>query len=164
MPRPAAYAILLAILCLPAAASGHGREPAVPPADSIDASAQPAAAVVDAFSAALRSLDVANAGKLLAEDALVLESGNGEHSRAEYLATHAGADAMFLQQATVRRLRRVARCLGNLAWVATESEVSTQREGKPVALRSTETMVLLRTPAGWRIVHIHWSSARTPAP
>lgn len=163
MPCRAADALLFALLLLPVAASGHGRVPAVPPADSIDASALPAAAAVDAFSAALKSLDVAKAGALLADDALVLESGNAERSRAEYLAAHAGADAIFLQQATVRRLHRVARCAGNLAWVATESEISTQREGKPVLLRSTETMVLRRTTAGWRIVHIHWSSARAPA-
>ena len=109
------------------------------------------------------SLDVTKAGALLADDALVLESGNAERSRAEYLAAHAGADAIFLQQASVRRIHRVARAAGNLAWVATESEISTQRDGKPVVLRSTETMVLRRTTAGWRIVHIHWSSARTPA-
>ena len=163
MPCRAARALLLALVFLPVAASGHGPGPAIPPADSIDASALPAVAVVDAFSAALGSLDVTKAGALLADDALVLESGHAERSRAEYLAAHAGADAIFLQQATIRRLHRLARCAGNLAWVATESEISTPGDGKPVVLRSTETMVLRRTAKGWRIVHIHWSSARTPA-
>ena len=163
MPRLAIVALLAILSCPPAAASAHPTtQTTASSADRIDAAAAPAVAVVDAFSAALASLDVARAGGLLADDVLVLESGGAERSRAEYLAAHAGADALFLQQATVRRLRRSARAAGGLAWVATESQVTTQRDGKPVALRSTETMVLRRTSAGWRIVHIHWSSARAP--
>jgi ketosteroid isomerase-like protein len=32
-------------------------------------------------------------------------------------------------------------------------------KGKPVDRLTTETMVLRKTPDGWRIVHVHWSSA-----
>jgi ketosteroid isomerase-like protein len=34
-------------------------------------------------------------------------------------------------------------------------------DGKPLDLITTETMVLTREPEGWRIRHIHWSSARS---
>lgn len=47
---------------------------------------------------------------------------------------------------------------GATAWVGTESEVHTSKDGKALTLLSTETMVLKQTAAGWRIVHIHWSS------
>jgi ketosteroid isomerase-like protein len=164
MSRRAVVAVLAVLWCSPGAASAHGPGRADAATDPIDPAAGPAVAVVDAFSAALASRDVARAGALLADDVLVLESGGAERSRAEYLAEHAGADAAFLGQATVRRLHRSARTAGALAWVATESDIATQRDGKPVHVRSTETMVLRRTAAGWRIVHIHWSSAKpTPA-
>jgi ketosteroid isomerase-like protein len=42
--------------------------------------------------------------------------------------------------------------------VGTESELHASKDGKPITLLSTETMVLKNTPNGWRIVHIHWSS------
>ena len=32
-------------------------------------------------------------------------------------------------------------------------------KGKPLDLSTTETMLLRRTNGGWKIVHVHWSSA-----
>ena len=54
--------------------------------------------------------------------------------------------------------RRIARSAGDLAWIGSESELHASKDGKPVTLLSTETMVLRKTGADWRIVHIHWSS------
>ncbi|WP_379655388.1 nuclear transport factor 2 family protein [Pseudoxanthomonas sp. UC19_8] len=48
--------------------------------------------------------------------------------------------------------------MGELAWVGSESELHASKDGKPLTLLSTETMVLKRGTQGWRIVHIHWSS------
>jgi hypothetical protein len=44
--------------------------------------------------------------------------------------------------------------------VATESELHLQKDGKPVTMLSTETMLLQRRAAVWKIVHIHWSSRK----
>ena len=99
------------------------------------------------------------AGSYLAQDVLILESGSAEHSRQEYLGGHARHDAAFLKDARIEVGKRIARIDGDTVWVGTESELRTSSKGKPVALTSTETMVLKRMLDGWRIVHIHWSSS-----
>lgn len=114
--------------------------------------------IVERFNIALGSGDLETVEKLLAPDVLVLESGGAERSRDEYLGHHAVSDAEFLQGAHRRLVRQRARTTGELAWVGSESELHTQRDGMPLTVLSTETMVLRQTPEGWRIVHIHWSS------
>ncbi len=114
--------------------------------------------VVDAFSAAIKAVKLPEAEKLLDPKVLILESGSSERSRAEYMAEHAGADATFMQTVHQQLRYRQAQVDGNMAWVATESELHTQKDGKPVTILSTETMVLKRTDKTWKIVHIHWSS------
>ena len=145
---------------IPGMALAHGPEAHAKTAASspIDDRAKPAIEVVEQFSAALRAGDLERAGKQLADDVLILESGGAENSREEYLGGHAIHDAAFLKGAHVVVIRRTARVEGPLAWVGTESELHTTKEGKPMTLLSTETMVLKQTATGWRIVHIHWSS------
>ncbi|WP_146908798.1 nuclear transport factor 2 family protein [Arenimonas daejeonensis] len=94
---------------------------------------------------------------------LILEAGGAERSAEEYLGGHAKGDAAFLKQAHVQLLRRTAAVHGDLAWVASESELHVSRDGKPVTVLSAETMLVRRSEEGWKIVHIHWSS-RTKAP
>ena len=120
--------------------------------------AKAAVATVERFFASLSSGNLEQAARLLDPDVVILESGGAEHSAAEYLAHHAKADAEYLKGARQTLKRRTARVAGNLAWVATESELETRKDGKPVAAASTETMVLRATDGGWKIVHIHWSS------
>ena len=81
-----------------------------------------------------------------------------ERSRAEYMSHHAISDAKFLKGSHHQLKRRIARSAGDLAWIGSESELHASKDGKPVTLLSTETMVLRKTGADWRIVHIHWSS------
>src|SRR3546814_10442977 len=71
---------------------------------------------------------------------------------------HAVSDAAFLKGAHRQLLRQRARTAGEFAWVGTESELHAQKDGKPMTVQSTETMVLKQTADGWRIVHIHWRS------
>ena len=120
--------------------------------------AQAAVDVVDAFGGALASGDFEQVEAMLAPDVIVLEGGGVESSRSEYLSHHARADASFLAGAEKTLLQRRARIDGNTAWVASKSELQARKDGKPLALLSTETMVLSHTPSGWKIVHIHWSS------
>ena len=147
-------AACLALAFVPAARAATQDVPTVAAATAAD--------TVDAFSAALQAGEIARAAELLADDVLVLESGGAERSKAEYLAQHAAADAAFLKTAHVMRGERTARELGDVAWVGTESEIHASVEGQAVTVLSTETMVLARTAAGWRIVHIHWSSRKKP--
>lgn len=148
------------LMILPMLASAHERKPATPATliATVSDQAKPAVALVEQFSAAMLAGDLDRAGKLLAEDVLILESGGAERSRAQYLGGHALHDAAFLKTAHSQVKQRAAHVDGNTAWVATESELHTTKDGKALTLLSTETMVLKQTPAGWRIVHIHWSS------
>jgi len=147
----------LALMILIAARASAGEAEA-----SIDLpeSARAPAAVVDAFSAALAAGDLATAALKLDPAVLILESGGAEHSAAEYLGGHARDDAEFLRDARHVLKRRTGRVSGDLAWIASESELHVQREGKPATIASDETMVLRSGADGWKIVHIHWSSHR----
>jgi uncharacterized protein (TIGR02246 family) len=128
------------------------------PAEQVSEQAKPAVAAIEEFSSALKTGDLKRAGEVLADDVVILESGGAEHSREEYLGAHAKHDAALLKDAHIQVKRRTARVEGPLAWVATESELHATDKGQPLTLLSTETMVVQKTAAGWRIVHIHWSS------
>lgn len=119
---------------------------------------QPAAAV-DAFHAALGRGDTAAAAALLANDALIYESGRAERSKAEYAAHHLAADAAFAKSTRREVTRRQGRIVGDLAWIATETRTTGTYKQRPINSTGTETMLLRRERAGWRIVHVHWSSA-----
>src|SRR5688572_20706074 len=124
----------------------------------VPASASAAAAVVDRFFAALSSGNLEQASAQLDPNVVILESGGAEHSAAEYLSGHAKSDAQFLKGSHHVLNRRTARATGDLAWIASESELHVEKDGKPSTLASTETMVLRSGKDGWKIVHIHWSS------
>ena len=137
----------------------HGEhEHTMPATASTSAEGADAVGVVERFGAALAKGDLRTAESLLDPEVLILESGGAEQSRAEYMSHHAGADAKFLRGAEVHPGRRRVRVEGDLAWVGSESELHAHDAAKPIALLSTETMVLRRHDGVWRIVHIHWSS------
>ena len=142
-------------------ANQHAHHP-VPPAGAaaidIAEGAAPAVAIADQFGQALAAGNFETGETLLAPDGLILESGGAERSREEYLSHHAISDAKFLKDAHHQLLRRRAQVVGDLVWIGSESELHTTKDGKPLTLLSTETMILRATPDGWRIAHIHWSS------
>jgi len=147
------FSLSLVVWCLvPGAALGGAPQLDVPEA------AQAAVATVDGFAAALAAGNLEQAGAELDPQVIILEGGGAEHSAAEYLGGHAKSDAKFLKTAQQRLLRRTARVNGDLAWVASESDLHVQQDGRPVTIASAETMLLRSTDAGWKIVHIHWSS------
>lgn len=121
-------------------------------------SARPAVAVVDRFGNALAAGDLKTVEALLDPAVLILETGGAERSRAEYMSHHAISDAKFLKGSHRKLVSRTAGSSGNLAWVGSEHELHASKDGKPLTLLSTESMVLGKTGADWRIVHIHWSS------
>lgn len=125
----------------------------------IASSARPAAAVVDAFHAALRRGDTKAALSHLAQNALIYEAGGVERGRQEYASHHLGADSAFAQAVPGTVTRRAGEAVGNVAWIATEGRTTGTFKGKAVDRVTTETMVLRRQGNAWKIVHIHWSSA-----
>lgn len=141
-----------------AAQHAHHPAPASTPAIDVPADAAAAVAIADQFAQALAGGDFETVKKLLAADVLILESGGAERSREEYLSHHAISDAKFLKDAHQQLVRRRAHATGKLVWIGSESELHTTKDGAPLTLLSTETMVLRHTPDGWRIAHIHWSS------
>lgn len=138
------------------ASQAESTAPASQPDLSPDAKA--VVAVVEQFGIALAKADFKAVQSLLDADVLILESGGAERSRDEYMAMHAISDAQFLNGAHSQLTQRRTRVDGDLAWVGSESELHASKDGKPLTLLSTETMVLKRAGAEWRIVHIHWSS------
>lgn len=138
-------------------------QPVAAVASDVPAAAAQAVSIVERFGKALKAGDLKVAGALLDANVMILESGGVERSRQEYLGHHAISDAAFLKNAHVQLQRRTARIDGPLAWVGSVSELHTTKDGKPLTLLSTETMVLRRSGPDWRIVHIHWSSRPKPA-
>jgi ketosteroid isomerase-like protein len=127
---------------------------------SVAPEAADAVAALERFSTALSAGNLEVAGAELDPSVLILESGGAERSRDEYLGGHAKSDATFLKAAHLTLKRRTATAAGDLAWVGSESEIHATKDGKPLAIASTETAVLKKTAAGWKIVHLHWSSRR----
>lgn len=147
---------------LASGAAAHGPTASADAAPPLKGDAAAAAKVVDAFHAALNVGDTASAAALMSDGVLVLESGGAERSKAAYAAHHLAADAAFQKAALESLVRRVGGASGDLAWVATEGLVSGQVGERAINRTTTETMLLERQPAGWRIVHVHWSSRSAP--
>lgn len=127
--------------------------------DEAQSAARAASEVVDTFHGALGRGDTREAAAQLADDALIYESGGVERGKVEYAAHHLAADAAFARMVKRSVTRREAHVDGNIAWIATEATTKGMYRTRPINSVGTETMVLRRTPAGWRIVHVHWSSA-----
>jgi uncharacterized membrane protein/ketosteroid isomerase-like protein len=115
---------------------------------------------VAAFHAALERGDKAAVRRLVLEDVYIFESGNAERSLNEYAGHHMPADMEFA--ASVQRNARGQRVLehGDTSLVLTEAVSKGRFRDQPVHARLMETMFLRRTEEGWRIAHIHWSSAK----
>jgi len=145
------------------AAHSHDHSAAPSPVPGTDTAgmspaATTAAATVDAFQGALATGDLERARQLLDPEVRIFESGGIERSAEEYASHHLKSDAAFLNGADVTLRSRSGNVAGDLAWIASESAITRNVDGKQQSIVSTETMILRDTPEGWRITHIHWSS------
>jgi len=118
------------------------------------------AEVVAAFHAALAAGDSAGAVALLDSAVVIFESGGAELSAAEYAGHHLPGDMAFSAGTTRTIEDQEVGTAGEVAWVLTRSRTTGTFRDRAVDVRGVETMVLRRTPAGWRIAHVHWSSRR----
>jgi ketosteroid isomerase-like protein len=121
-----------------------------------------AAATVEQFHAAVVAGDSTLALSFLTADAVVLESG-GIETREEFRARHLAADIAFAQAVKSERGPMRVTVRGDAAWVSSTSASTGEYRGRSINSAGAELMVLARTPQGWRIAAIHWSS-RTRRP
>jgi ketosteroid isomerase-like protein/mono/diheme cytochrome c family protein len=113
---------------------------------------------VQSLHEAMSAGDARRVESLLDAQVLIMEGGNVERSRSEYASHHLAADLKFMKGLTYRLERQTGDTVGDLAWVASEARINGTREGKPTDVSSTETLVLKKSAAGWKVVHVHWSS------
>lgn len=165
-PRPIRAVLILAAALFAAAAAATEPPVELPAAAALpDPAAAAAAALAEQFHNALQHGQGEAALQLLHPAVQIYEAGHVERSRDEYAASHLAADMRYARTAQATLKSRKAEVAGGMAWVTSESEMLTERQGKPVRLASLETLLLKNTPQGWRIVHIHWSSRELkPAP
>jgi hypothetical protein len=113
------------------------------------------AAVVNAFYGAITAAKPGDVMRLIASDAVFIESGRIE-TRAEYEMNHLPADIEFEQKVKgVRGPLRVTFDGRNTAWVISRTEYD---EGNPEKYIITQLMVLTRDSGDWKIRTISWSS------
>ncbi len=98
---------------------------------------------------------------LLQPDALIVEAGTVQ-TRDEYQREHLMADIAYARAVPGEQGDVVIRQEGNAAWVTSTFRVTGKFENKPVDNLAAETMVLTKTPEGWRIRTLHWSSHKAP--
>ena len=130
------------------------------PVHAQDADIAAVASAVRDFHVALEAGDAQAATRLLAPDAAILESGDRE-TRKEYLDHHLEADMKFAQAVPTRYSKVDVTVNGDVAWASSTSVTQGTYESKPVNLVGAELMVLSRTPGGWVIRSIHWSSRKS---
>lgn len=148
----------LFVIFLPAHALAHGNAGPQPAVPEENAAIEDAARTVDAFHDALVKGDRQAAQALLDDQVQIYEQGWVERAKAEYVAQHLPSDAEFSAATTRAQTARSGVIVGDLAYVASEGEVTGTFKGKAIDSITLETMVLRREQSGWRIVHIHWSS------
>ena len=110
--------------------------------------------------ASLASGQLDAARQLMTPDAVVIANGQVLGNRDAYIDGPAKGDSAALRSVQRELLRRDAQ-----GW--RQRGLGPEREAPARADRRqapsevvTETMLLAKTPAGWKITHIHWSGRR----
>ncbi len=116
-------------------------------------------ATAESFHKALAVGEAEKVMSLLLPDALIAEGG-AVQTRSEYESGHLAADIAYAGAVPGRQLTAVVRQVGDVAWITSTFKVQGKFKGKPVDSMAAETMVLAKTPEGWRIRNVHWSSHR----
>ena len=113
--------------------------------------------VVVGYHAALESGDSTAALAHLESDARILESG-GIETREEYRSQHLAGDIGFARNIKSERGSVRVVVQGDIAWATSTSTTQGEYRGRQINSMGAELMVLSRTPNGWKIRAIHWSS------
>lgn len=157
-------------VAMPTEAEHHAEPDPVDQPRTHDADDEPVApvqpgspgAAADLFSQALSSGDRSQVEALFSADAIIAEGGGTERSFAEYASHHLGADMAYVGATSTKTLKRDVVQTDDMAVVITESLISGSFRGQDVRNRMVETLTLRDREDGWKIVHVHWSSAPAP--
>jgi ketosteroid isomerase-like protein len=144
------FALAIAALCI-TASWALAQEPETTPDESAIRS------VVLGFKAALAAGDSTAAIGYLHPDLVVYEAGHAE-SLAEYRAGHLAADMEFAATVATQPIEQGLIVREDMAMWVSEGESRGEFRGRQVESHGTETIVLIPTDAGWKILHVHWSS------
>lgn len=150
MPRSMFPIVIAAALCVAQLRAS---------AQSTNNDSSAAVAAVEGFHAALAARDSVRAVALLANDALILESG-AIQSRTEYLSHHLGADMKAMQGSKGVRTVVQVRLVGDAAYIVSKTLTPASGAEGSTASESAELMVLSKAASGWSIRAVHWSSRR----
>ena len=115
--------------------------------------------VLESFYTAMGNADSAGAMRLIAPDAMFVESGRLE-TRAQYEENHLPNDIQFEKQVHGKRGPMRVTFQGDTAWVIVTTEYDGKFDGDPVSFVSAQLAVLTRDTGSWLIRSIHWSSRR----
>lgn len=115
------------------------------------------AGAVHDFHEALARGNRAAVLNLLAPDAQFVEMGHHE-TREEYETGHLAADIEFANAVPSTPGTMIVRQEGTVAWTTSTGRSTGRFQGRDVDSENAELMVLTKTPDGWRIRAIHWSS------
>jgi len=153
--------VLAAALAAPADAQEHARHPVTKDAPRAAPTGDEAAIreAVEGFSRALAAGDSLRALGFLHPEVVVYEGGHAE-SLQQYRSGHLRADIAFLQAVKQETTRDRVVLSEDMALYLSEYTSRGTYRGREIDSRGTETMVLVPTPQGWKIRHIHWSSSR----
>lgn len=132
------------------------RHPGGPPAKE-DSDSGEVVAVVQRFDSLMAAGDSTGILALLADDAVILESG-GLENRAEFRSHHLPADISFARSVKSTPGPIMVRVLGDVAWASSTTTLEGEMRGRVINSVSAELMVLSRESGVWRIRAIHWSS------
>ncbi|MBW3554994.1 MAG: nuclear transport factor 2 family protein [Gemmatimonadetes bacterium] len=114
-------------------------------------------AVVHGFHAALAAGDSSAALERLHPAVVVYESGHAE-SLTQYRSGHLRSDIAFASAVRREVTGESISLWGDTALYTSEAHTTGEWRGRAIDAQGAETMVVVRTPEGWRIRHIHWSS------
>ncbi len=115
-------------------------------------------AVIEQFKNAIKTGDVAQAERSMAENISIFEQGHAEQSRAEYLGDHFKQDVAFAKGAPSVVVSTQVKVDGNMALVTAFTTTDGIFKDKPIKDAGVSTYVLRLKVEGWQIEHIHWSS------
>ena len=136
----------VALVSLPAVAGAQSREAEV-------------TTVLESFYGAMKSGDRTAAMRVIAPDAVFVESGTLE-TRAQYETEHLPADIEFERQVTGSRSPWRVVFHGDAAWAIATTDYQGTFNNSAVNFVSAQLAVLTRDSGNWLIRSIHWSSRR----
>ena len=115
--------------------------------------------VVDEFMAALSNNQLEAARQAMTPNAVVIANGLVLGTRDGYIDGAAEADAVAMKSVRSRELmHRDSQVGAQVGWVVSEKRMVGEAAGQMRAMVLTETFLLAKTPSGWKISGIHWSS------